>query len=227
MRYLIFVLLATRVDAQRLDTLYVGHAPLSTAYMRSDSSESVVMVPDSSGPRVIGRSSTRQRVVDGKLFRVVHFHSARADVTDSVMTGGAGVLPMWEISHQTSKVMHLKWDGHRVTGDVTPTGKAREMVDQQMTVAPFNSSDVEQLIQGLPLTPGYSVLIATYEYETPGGLRLDTLAVTGRDQNAWVVRVSRGGSSSMTVWMDTDTKRVIKEEFAENPQAWRLRIVRQ
>jgi len=95
MRYLFLLLLATRLEAQQLDTLYVGHAPLSTAYMRNDSSESVVMVPDSNGPRVIGQSSTRQRVVDGKLFRVVHFKSARTDVTDSVMTGGAGVLPMW------------------------------------------------------------------------------------------------------------------------------------
>jgi hypothetical protein len=227
MRYFILLLLAARVDAQRLDTLYVGHAPLSTAYLRNDSSESLVMVPDGNGTKVIGRSTTRQRVVDGKLFRVVHFSSARADVTDSVMTGGTGVLPGWEISHQTSKVMHLKWDGRVVTGDVTPTGKPREMVDQQMTVAPFNSSDVEQLIQSLPLKVGYAALMATYEYETPGGLRLDTLAVTGREQNAWIVRVSRGGSSSMTVWMDADTKRVIKEEFAENPQAWRLRIVRQ
>lgn len=127
MRYpALLLLLAVRARAQRLDTLYVGHAPLSTAYLRNDSSESLVMVPDSNGPRVMGRSSTRQRVVDGKLFRVVHFTSARADVTDSVMTGGAGVLPMWEISHQTSKIMHLNWSGRRVTGDVTPTGKPRE-----------------------------------------------------------------------------------------------------
>ena len=229
MRYLMLmlVLLATRVQAQHLDTLYVGHAPLSTAYMRNDSSESVLMVPDSSGSRVIGKSMTRQRVVDGKLFRVIHSSSAHADVTDSVMTGGAGVLPMWEISHQTSKVMHLKWDGRRVTGDVTPTGKAREPVDQHMTVAPFNSSDVEQVIEALPLATGYSALLATYEYETPGGLRLDTLAVTGREQNAWIVRMSRGGSSSMTVWIDANTKRVLKEEFADNPKAWSFRIVRQ
>jgi hypothetical protein len=227
MRYLLVLLLATRVQAQRLDTLYVGHAPLSTAYMRNDSSESVFMVPDSNGTRVIGRSSSRQRVVDGKLFRVIHFSSARADVTDSVMTGGSGVLPMWEISHQTSKLMHLKWEGRRVTGDVTPTGKPRETVDQAMAVAPFNSSDVDQLIQSLPLAPGYSALLATYEYETPGGLRLDTLVVTGRERDAWVVRVSRGGSSSMTVWLDAATKRVIKEEFADSPKSWRLRIVRQ
>jgi hypothetical protein len=224
MRYVLLLLLAARVDAQQLDTLYVGHAPLSAGYMHNDSSESVVMVPDSStGSKVIGRSSTRQRVVDGNLFRVVHFSSARADVTDSVMTGGAGVLPIWEISHQTSKLMHLKWDGRRVTGDVTPTGKAKETVDQPMTVAPFNSSDVEQLIQALPLKPGYSVLVATYEYETPGGLRLDTLAVT----DPGLVRISRGGTSSMTVWLDPATKRVTKEEFADSPRSWRLRIVRQ
>jgi hypothetical protein len=227
MRYLMFVLLATRVQAQRLDTLYVGHAPLSNAFMRNDSSESLVMVPDSNGTRVIGKSTTRQRVVDGKLFRVIHFSSARADVTDSVMTGGTGVLPMWEISHQTSKVMHLKWDGRRVTGDVTPTGKSRETVDQAMAVAPFNSSDVDQLIQALPLANGYAALLATYEYETPGGLRLDTLAVTGREQNAWVVRVSRGGSASMTVWLDANTRQVIKEEFADSPKAWQVRIIRQ
>lgn len=227
MRYLMLVLLATRVQAQHLDTLYVGHAPLSTAYMRNDSSESVLMVPDSSGSRVIGKSMTRQRVVDGKLFRVVHFSNPQMEVTDSIMTGGAGVLPMWEISHQTSKVMRLKWDGRRVKGDVTPTGKAREPVDQQMTVAPFNSSDLEQLLQALPLAPGYSALMATYEYETPGGLRLDTLAVTGREQNALVVRISRGGSSATTFWLDADTKRVIKMELGDSQQAWRMRIVRQ
>ena len=227
MRYLVLLLLAVRVDAQRLDTLYVGHAPLSTAYMRNDSSESLFMVPDSNGTRVIGRSTSRQHVVDGKLFRVIHFKSARADVTDSVMTGGTGVLPMWEISHQTSKLMHLTWDGSRVTGDVTPTGKPKEMVDQHMAIAPFNSSDVDQLIQSLPLANGYTALMATYEYETQGGLRLDTLAVIGHDQNNWVVRVSRGGTSSMTVWLDATTKRVIKEEFADNPKAWKFRIVRQ
>ncbi len=141
MRYLLLLLLATRASAQHLDTLYVGHAPLSTAYMRNDSSESLVMVPDSNGSRVIGKTTSRQRVVDGKLFRVAHFSSAHANVTDSIMTGGAGVLPMWEISHQTSKVMHLRWDGHRVTGDVTPTGKPKETVDQRMAVAAFNSSE--------------------------------------------------------------------------------------
>ena len=223
MRYLLLLLIATPVRAQRLDTLYVGHAPLSTAYMHTDSSESMVMVPDSNGARVIGRSTTRQTIVDGKLLRVVHFSSPRADVTDSVMTGGAGVLPMWEISHQTSKLMHLKWDGRRVTGDVTPTGKPKEMVDQPMAVAAFNSSDVEQLIESLPLKPGYTALLATYEYETPGGLRLDTLSV----KEPGVVRVSRGGTSSMTVWLDPATKRVLKEEFADSPTSWRVRIVRE
>jgi hypothetical protein len=226
MRYLmplLLAVLAARVDAQRMDTLYVGHAALSMAYMHNDSSESVFMVPDSNGTKVVGRTTTRQRVVDGKLFRVVHFSSARADVTDSVMTGGTGVLPMWEISHQTSKVMHLKWDGRRVTGDVTPTGKPKEMVDQPMAIAPFNSSDVEQIIEGLALTPEYKALVATYEYETPGGLRLDTLAVIGKG----VVRVSRGGTSSMTVWMDPATKRVVKTEFADGTKSWTFRIVRQ
>jgi hypothetical protein len=221
------LLLAARVDAQRLDTLYVGHAPLSTAYMRNDSSESLFMTPDSNGTKVMGRTTSRQRVVDGKLFRVIHFSSAHVEVTDSVMTGGTGVLPMWEISHQSSKLMHLKWDGRRVTGDVIPVGEPKETVDQPMAVAAFNSSDLEQVIQGLTLTKGYRALLATYEYETPGGLRLDTLAVTGQEQNAWVVRVSRGGGASMTVWMDPATKRVLKEEIADNPTSWKLRIVRQ
>jgi hypothetical protein len=227
MRYLMLILLAARLDAQQLDTLYVGHAPLSTAYMRNDSSESVFMVPDGSGTKVMGRTTSRQRVVDGKLFRVIHFKSARAEVTDSVMTGGTGVLPIWEISHQSSKVMHLKWDGRRVTGDVTPTDKPKETVDQPTAVAAFNSSDVDQIIQALPLTKDYRALLATYEYEAPGGLRLDTLAVVGQEQNTWVVRVSRGGTSSMTYWMDSATKRVVKTEYENDGTSWRFRIVRQ
>jgi hypothetical protein len=225
MRYaMIFLCLAVRAEAQHLDTLYVGKALLSAAYMRNDSSESIVMIPDST---VIGHLSEMQRVVDSGLFRVNHFSSAKTEVTDSIMTKSAGVVPMWENSHQTSKLMHLTWNGRHVTGDVTPTGKAAATIDQTLAVAPFNSSDVELVIASLPLAPGYKALLATYEYETPAGLRIDTLAVTGREKHAWVVRVSRGGTSSMTVWMDAGSKRVLKEEFADGPGKWRLRIVRE
>lgn len=226
MRYLIvaIMLMAVRVEAQSLDTLYVGKAHLSADYMRNDSSESDLFVPGQSAP--VGHSSTRQRVVQdhGKpvLFRVAHFKSARAEVTDSIMTEGAGLVPVWEISHQTSKVMHLKWNGRRVTGDVTPTGKAAESIDQTMAVAPFNSSDIELLVGSLPLAKGYRALVATYEYES-GGLRLDTLAVTGRENNAWVVRMSRGDSSAFTLWVDGQSH--VRQFEIESGHTWQARVV--
>lgn len=235
MRYLCvaLVLCAARADAQRLDTLYVGKAALSAAYMRNDSSESRLVVPDSSAPageRVIGTQWTRQRVVQDHgrpvLFRVAHFKGAKTEVTDSIMTAGTGLVPLWETSHQTSKLMHLTFDRRRVTGDVTPVGKAKETIDQTMTVAPFNSSDIELLVGSLALAPGYRALLATYEYES-GGLRLDTLAVTGRDKNAWTVRLSRGDSSSFTLWVNATSKRVSKMEIASSPHTWDVRIVRQ
>jgi hypothetical protein len=235
MRYLVFGILmfAARAQAQRLDTLYVGSAHLSAGYMRNDSAEEQVVVPDSSAPggqRVIGHSTTRQRIVQdhGKpvLFRVAHFKSARAEVTDSIMVEGTGLVPIWETSHQTSKLMHLRWDGRHVTGDVTPTGKAKETIDQTMAVAPFNSSDVGLVVGSLSLTPGYRALLATYEYES-GGLRLDTLAVTGHEKNLWIVRVSRGDSASMTIWLDADSKHVGKMEIASGPHTWQARIIRQ
>ncbi len=235
MRYLSVALMlcAVRVQAQRLDTLYVGKAAPSAAYMRNDSSESEVVVPDSTAPggqRVIGHTRTLQRVVQDHgapaLFRVSHFQSAQAEVTDSIMTRGSGLVPVWETSHQTSKVMHLIFNGRRVTGDVTPTGKTREAIDQTMAVPPFNSSDLELLVGALTFTPGYRSLVATYEYES-GGLRLDTLAVTGRDKGSWVVRVSRGDSSSFTLWLDAASKHVGKMEIASSPHSWQVRVIRQ
>jgi hypothetical protein len=235
MRYLSVALLicAARSEAQQLDTLYVGKAALSSAYMRNDSSTSEVIVPDSSAPngqRVIGHSWTRQRVVQDHgapaLFRVSHFQSAKAEVTDSILTRGNGLVPAWETSHQTSKLMHLTFGGRRVTGDVTPTGKPKETIDQTMAVAPFNSSDVELLIGSLSLTLTYRALVATYEYES-GGLRLDTLSVTGRDKGSWIVRISRGDSSSFTLWLDASSKHVGKMEIASHPNGWDVRIVRQ
>jgi hypothetical protein len=224
---------AARAQAQQLDTLYVGKAALSSAYMRNDSSRSEVMVPDSGAPngqRVIGRSWTRQRVVQDHgapaLFRVSHFQSANAEVTDSILTRGNGLVPVWEISHQTSKLMHLAFDGRRVTGDVMATGKPKETIDQTMAVAPFNSSDLELLVGSLPLAPKYRALVATYEYES-AGLRLDTLSVTGRDKDSWIVRLSRGDSASFTLWLDANSKHVGKMEIASNPHSWDVRIVRQ
>jgi hypothetical protein len=229
----LIMMLAGRAEAQRLDTIYVGSAHLSTGYMHNDSYQEEVVVPDSSAPqgqRVIGHSTTEARVVQdhGKpvLFRVAHFKSARSEVTDSIMTAGTGLVPMWETSHQTSKLMHLTWDGRHVTGDVTPTGKPKEAIDQTMAVPPFNSSDIQLVVASLSLTPGYRALLANYEYES-GGLRLDTLAVTGRDQNGWVVRLSRGDSASFTMWLDPTSKRVNKMEIASGPHTWQARVIRQ
>lgn len=235
MRYLIVALLlcAARANAQRLDTLYVGKATLSTSYMRNDSSESQGIVPDSSAPggqRVVAHAWTMQRVVQDHgapaLFRVSHFKSPNAEVTDSDMTRGSGLVPVWEVSHQTSKVMRLTFDGRRVTGEVAPVGKAKETINQAMAVPPFNSSDLELLVGALPLAPGYRALVATYEYES-NGLRLDTLAVTGRDKGSWIVRISRGDSGSFTMWVDATSKHVAKMEMASSPDHWQFRIVRQ
>jgi len=224
----------------RLDTLHVGSAPLSAAYLRNDSSESVVLVPDTSattGERVIGHLSERRRVLEQgttALFRINHFSAPGNDVTDSIMTAAAGLVPIWETSHQTTKLMRLRFDGAHVTGAVTPTGKGSEAVDQQLAVAPFNSSDVFLLVGSLPLTSQYRALIATYEYES-GGLRLDTLSVLGRERlsigstahDTWVARVSRGGGSWMKVWIDADSRIALKEEFGSATRGWTLRLLRQ
>ena len=241
---LLLLALASPLGAQgahshRLDTLYVGSTKLATSYMRNDSSESVVVVPDStapSGQRVVGRLTELRRVVNGAkptLFRVNHFKGPTNDVTDSIMAAATGLVPMWETSHQTMKLMQLKFDGRRVTGDVTPTGKSREPIDQTMAVAPFNSSDVFLVASSLPLAPEYAALLATYEYES-GGLRVDTLTVIGREavkvgrasHDAWVVRISRGPSSWMTVWVDRDSRDVLGQEFSSKGRGWTMRMLR-
>jgi len=237
--------LATPAFAQRdhpraLDTIYVGAAKLSNARIHNDSSESLVIAPDSASPnghRVVGRLTEMQRVIGGpepSLFRVNHFSAPGNDVTDSIMTSAAGLVPIWETSHQTTKVMHLKFSGRRVTGDVTPTGKSREQIDQTMAVAPFNSSDVFLVASSLPLTADYRALLATYEYESHG-LRVDTLSVVGRESltvsgvphDTWVVRISRGPTSWMTAWIDRDTRSLMQQEFSSKATGWRMRMVRQ
>lgn len=225
--------LASRAWGQQLDTLYVGKVAASKAYMHDDSSEWLVLTRDSSAPngqRVFGRVTERQRVVNGTLFRVSHFSSGQNEVTDSILTAGRGVVPISEISHQkagqTVGLIHLKFDGRRTTGDLTRSGNAKEVIDQTTAVAPFNSSDIALVIESLPLTGTYSALLATYEYEA-GGLRLDTLSVQGRDSNAWVVRISRGNSSSMTIWYDPTTKHVTRREYGSASKGWTMRVLRQ
>ncbi len=239
------ITLATRASAQHdhgrtLDTVYAGAAKLSAAYMHNDSSASLVVAPDSTSPqghRVVGRLTELRRVIGGpkpSLFRVNHFSAPGNDVTDSIMTSAAGLVPIWETSHQTTKVMHLEFDGRRVTGDVTPAGKSPEQIDQTMAVAPFNSSDVFLAASSLPLASDYRVLLATYEYESHG-LRVDTLSVVGRESltvsgaphDTWVVRISRGPASWMTVWIDRDSRSVLQQEFSSKARGWGMRIVRQ
>jgi hypothetical protein len=164
------------------------------------------------------------------LFRINHFASGTNEVTDSIMTAVEGLVPIWETSHQTSKLMHLAWDGRHATGDVTPRGKEMERIDQSMAVAPFNSSDGTLVIAALPLAPDYHALVATYEYEV-GGLRVDTLsvvgrerlAVGGRERDAWKVRVSRGGGSWTMVWLDASSRALLQEEYG-SARGWRTRI---
>jgi hypothetical protein len=242
---LLVVGLAARAAAQHphsppLDTLYAGSVKFSASYMHNDSSESVVVAPDSTAPsghRVVGRLTELRRVVSGPtptLFRVNHFVGPTNDVTDSIMTAGTGLIPLWETSHQTTKLMHLKFDGRRVTGDVAHTGKPRETIDQTLAVPAFNSSDVFLVASALPLAPDYAALLATYEYES-NGLRLDTLTVVGREavkvgaasRDAWVVRISRGPSSWMTVWIDRETRDVLEQEFSSKARGWAMRFLRQ
>ncbi len=221
-----------------LDTIYVGGPVRLAPMIRDDSTESIVTIPDSSAPngeRVFAHLSQRQTRVGPaheELFRVSRFTSRSGEVLDSIMTGAADLVPHWGASHQPSKVMHLRFGGARVRGDVTPTGRATQRIDQTMHVAPFNSSDVSLVLGALPLSPGYRALLATYEYES-GGLRLDTVTVIGRERitvqarthDAWVVRLSRGGSSAMTDWLDGDSHALVKEEYSTG-SAWTMRIVR-
>jgi hypothetical protein len=231
---------AQHAHARALDTLYVGSVKLSSAYMRNDSSESIVVAPDSmapSGHRVVGHLTELRRVLNGPkptLFRVNHFVGPTNDVTDSISTSAAGLVPLWETSHQTTKLMRLTFDGRRVTGDVTHSGKPRETLDQTLAVPAFNSSDVFLVASALPLAPDYTGLLATYEYEA-NGLRLDTLSVVGRERmtigtvshDTWVVRISRGPSSWMKVWIDRDSRDVLQQEFSTTTRGWVMRFVRQ
>jgi hypothetical protein len=231
---------AAQTRTRPLDTLYVGSVKLSAAYMRNDSSESVIVAPDSAAPsgrRVVGHLSELRRVENGPrptLFRVNHFVAPTNDVIDSIRTLASGLVPIWETSHQTAKVMHLEFAGRHVTGDVTHSGKPRETLDQTLAVPAFNSSDVFLVASALPLEPDYAGLLATYEYEA-NGLRLDTLTVVGREQmkvgavshDTWVVRISRGGSTWMKVWIDRDSRDVLQQEFSTAARGWVMRLVRQ
>lgn len=236
---------AARADAQtprpaHLDTVYVGSVHLSNAYMHDDSSESLVVVPDSTAPggqRVAGHTSSRWHVLHSpapELARVMHFSARGNEVTDSIVTAGTGLVPISETSHQRAKVMHLRFAGTHVTGDVTPTGEPRQDVDQTLAVPAFNSSDISLLIASLPLSVGYSALVATYEIEA-GGLRVDTLQVLRREavpfgpasRTAYVVRVSRGGGAAMTDWIDAESRMLLKEEYSAPNGRVAMRLVRQ
>jgi hypothetical protein len=118
--------------ANRPDTLHVGSVRLPGVYMRDDSSEFIVVVPDSTaldGQRLVGRLSKRQRVIDRgtpMLFRFNHFSGRTSEVTDSVVTTGADLVPISETSSASNRRGSAQlWSGCYLAG---PAGLSRHGV---------------------------------------------------------------------------------------------------
>ena len=94
---------------------------------------------------------------------------------DSVTLMVDGMVPVSERSHQSTKIMNLRFDRDSTIADVTDTGGSHHVVTP--TPPPyFNSTDTPLAVLSLPAERGIRGVIREYQYEA-GGLVDDTLSV--------------------------------------------------
>ena len=147
------------------------------------------------------------------------FPTPNGTILDSALAIRATLAPVWQHSHQPTKMLMLNFSASGVTGTITPADSAPRVVHSELGARVFDATWLGVLIPALPLAKGYTSLLPGYTVET-GKIEFDTVAVTGastlpvagQPRPVWVVRYADPYIVN-TYLVDQDTHVVRREEI--------------
>lgn len=210
---------------QRIDERAIApELALSTAHITEGTTRWRLTISKDSTTRELGVMTSATRYADymGRpaILYVRTVPTPKGDITDSVLMFRRTLAPVWERSHQPTKVMSLLFSDSAVTGEWAPVDSTLRSVHHPIPRPVFDATAQSLLLGSLPLAEGYRTLIPIYSFER-GGMELDTLRVvgsgrvktrTGGERHAWKVAFADPFITS-TIWVDRQTKRVLLQDM--------------
>lgn len=148
------------------------------------------------------------------------FPTPRGNIVDSALVLRETLAPVWQRSHQPTKMMRLAFSDSGVTGEWAPTDSSPRAVNHRTTRPVFDATAISLVLAALPYEDGYEAILPMYTFEL-GGMELDTVRVQGRAQakapdgsmrDAWELRYGDPFITS-TIWIDRATRRILRRDI--------------
>lgn len=168
-------------------------------------------------------TQTLARTPDGGLVRVQRLTSPRGSQVDS-LTFAADLTPRAHYSLNPGRTVDLRYTPHAVTGMYTNTGAQPVVIEDARRGPSFDSGLIDLVARALPLDLGFEADVQTYERASADATDTDVLyavrvtgleAVDGRP--AAVVTFSKGEGTSTRLWVDAETREVVRQEAEVAP----------
>ena len=223
---LISLIWAIPASAQR--AVDVGNKDVDAARLSRGRWTVRVLVPDGNSEKE--RSSYFWDVTD-VVYRgtpailSVQYSTAANGGTDSTIISRADLRPLAFHAHNPHQKQLLDYTGRAVSGTVD--GKA---VSDSLKEAAFDATVVDLVISALPLAPGYSARVPTYEPYNAGKGEIvwQDVKVVGNETVAGKTFLKvevQSGARSRTLYLDPATRSIVEAHF-KRPDGGTARIVR-
>lgn len=168
-------------------------------------------------------TETVGRTPDGNLVRVQRLSSPRGSQVDSLVSR-PDLSPLSHHSRNPARTVDLSFASGAVTGTYTNAGEAPITVDDDSARPVFDSNFIDLVARAVPLAPGFSADVRTYERASADAADTDVIyrvRVVGReavgDREATVVEFSKEGGGATRLYLDPETREVLRQESAVAP----------
>ena len=168
-------------------------------------------------------TETVGRTPDGHLVRVQRLASPRGSQVDSLVST-PDLSPVSHYSRNPGRIVDLRYASGAVTGTYANTGEAPVTVDDDTGGPAFDSNVIDLVARAVPLTPGFSADVRTYERASADAADTEVtyrVRVVGRetvgDREAIVVEFSKPGTGATRLTLDPETREVLRQESEVAP----------
>jgi hypothetical protein len=151
--------------------------------------------------------------------RVLSVQRSAAKLVDSTVSELATLSPRQHRSSQPTRLMRIDIRGTRVRGTLGPIDGPGVAIDTTLKTPFFDSGNWDLVVRSMPLAPGYEAVFRVYDLDT--GLKDYIVRVVGattlHGESAHVVQFRLGAGSEATVWIGSESKRLLQVETVLGP----------
>ncbi|HXT17609.1 MAG TPA: hypothetical protein VN706_18350 [Gemmatimonadaceae bacterium] len=139
--------------------------------------------------RLLGRKTMTQTPLEAgtaNVLIVAAWHPPLVS-TDSLVVAARALTPVREVLAYNGFIRRYTYDGTHVSGTVQHADSAPRRFDRVFTEPVFAFSEVDLLVRAVPFREGWSIVVPLFS-ESDEAVEYDTITVTARREDVWVVR---------------------------------------